>query len=421
MSTSTSSGGCVNQTIDLSLFFAIGIIRGLLGLFTKLGTDEIPPSSLIFLRCIISVICFAVLLTYRYAHKSPGVVKFRYGVHQLFCSPKLMFAYFIAGLSSNLGFILFGYASYNLSVSTLGFIQASVPFWVLLFNEIPMSETRKTYSIKRERYESAFRDVTAQAEFTALNLNLEPSAEGGIVSEELTDEDMEEIQYYVPPRRSVWTKLLAGATKLEIIIIGACGVIVVLIEDSLNDTNSINEPELPIWSCILFAIAGSALWGFQLSYWKKKKGDIPDNVGSSAPSVVGLIVDGILMFTVDYFVPPDKSPKGLLWFKDITWQSVIAILWLGIASGFVLQLCLFYLITRRGASLAALTQDIVPIVGLFVGVLFYQEWSGARFDLIVLDIIGLLLVVLAIWRWFVWESTEEARKKPVIQPPKTDQ
>jgi len=412
----TSSRSYLNQVIDLGLFGIIGVIRGLLGLFTKLGTDEIPPSSLIFLRCVISVICFAILLTYTYIRRK-RTSKFRYGVHKLFCSPSLIFAYIVAGLTSNIAFILFGYASYNLSVSTLGFIQASVPFWVLLFNEFRLSETRKTY--KPPRFDR-IPEHEHSTEYMALNADMINADAGGELSTDnqlWTDEDKEELLYYVPERRNVWSKLLAGATKLEIIIVGACGVIVVLVEDSLSDTNKIKEPELPIWSCILFAVAGSALWGLQLSYWKKKKGDIPDMVGSSAPSVVGLIVDGVLMFTVDNLVPPDTSPKGLTWFNDITWQSVLAILWLGIASGFVLQICLFYLITRRGASLAALTQDLVPIVGLIVGVAFYGEWSGATFDLIVLDIIGLILVVLAIWRWFVWESTEESRKKLLLTPP----
>jgi len=269
--------------------------------------------------------------------------KFRLGCKALFGErwKWQWFAFAINGLASNGAFVLLGYAALNLSVASLGSINALVPFFTLAFSYM---------SWKRLRELSCTPTKTLNPKFSRI---------------------------------------------VEGLLIGIFGVLTVLLIDNSFKNTETSDPDLSVGACYVMGIIGTLLWGIQAVWWKNCKGTIPDIIGATSPAIVGLIVDFVLMVTVEFFLTPPGVATHLDFFKELVLADYIVIVWLGFASGFLLQVAFFMLITRSSATFASQTQNLVPVVGLIIGV-SSGEWKGQSIDLKIVEVIGVATIIIGI-------------------------
>ena len=172
------------------------------------------------------------------------------------------------------------------------------------------------------------------------------------------------------------------------LILNVMGVIIPMIAVLGKPNEGVTIQEV-IVGCVLLILA-VALFGIALVYFEWK---VP-NADPTVSCFIQLLTSGIvdIIFTLCY-----DGPKELQ--RTLSTAAPIMYLWpiiVGVLVGFVALQLVMMLITMLGSTLANLITIGQLIVGVIIGVAFYNEWAHYSVSDIALNIVGILLFILAI-------------------------
>jgi drug/metabolite transporter (DMT)-like permease len=192
------------------------------------------------------------------------------------------------GFCNNATFFFLAYAAMSMSVLELGLIQSTVPLVTFIFEQFPEGVWARLTGGKRTKEKG-------------------------------------------------WG---AGATLTRMIglCVGVLSVWVVLLQQAENERVNGNQKDpLPYVLCF----GGVVSWSFSIVFWGRTRTDsetgrqIPPELGAFATVFVALLLGGVLMATFDNLFPPKGFSEHFHFFDHMTWRSAVALLYMGILSGFV--------------------------------------------------------------------------------------
>lgn len=167
------------------------------------------------------------------------------------------------------------------------------------------------------------------------------------------------------------------AQKVIGLLLGFFGVLVILIKDIGNGTNSITGEFAVILACVFYAASTIIA--------RKFTEDMPAIYRSMGPLAAATVV---MTMAAAAFEAPFKIPA-----LPLTW---IALAWLGILGSGLAFLIVFYLIHEIGPTRSTMVTYLMPLGGVTLGVVFLNE--PLTWQMIVGAVLIILSLAVANWQ-----------------------
>jgi len=155
-----------------------------------------------------------------------------------------------------------------------------------------------------------------------------------------------------------------------------------------NDDNYIGYP-------IFFA--GVISVSFAAAFWSKHKNGVHWLVASWGRTFFGLLWGLLGSLIVDFNFPPEPFQPHYKFFAEMTsWKPFAGLLWMGILSGVIGVINVYFLIDKIGATMSQTTNYLIPAVGLIEGIFVASQWANHSWIFKGVQLLGTALVVIGL-------------------------
>mmetsp|Transcript_8593 Transcript_8593/g.12667 ORF Transcript_8593/g.12667 Transcript_8593/m.12667 type:complete len:416 (-) Transcript_8593:15-1262(-) len=174
------------------------------------------------------------------------------------------------------------------------------------------------------------------------------------------------------------------------LFIGFTGVILVCLQSINIGTPKPFRIE-DVLGFIMVTLA-AASYGVASVYAKRYLNNIPGLMAATGQVLSGSFITVVLMLIVDLGIDVDHFG---FWARN-TWGAWGSILYLGVASTLFAYLMYFYLIRTVGSTKQSMVGYLLPVLGVFIGAMFFGDWDDIPWFYIVFELVGTFLIVAGI-------------------------
>eukprot|EP01135_Chromosphaera_perkinsii_P009204 Nk52_evm39s1671 gene=Nk52_evmTU39s1671 len=208
--------------------------------------------------------------------------------------------------------------------------------------------------------------------------------------------------------RMTWNRVVG-------IFVGFAGVIAVCSEKVFNVRGeSESSPTDIIY--YMMVVGASASYGLASVFGKKMTGGFCPILTATGQITSGMIITMTVSLLWEYNNPVSPFPThyDFLYTHDIkAWACIV---YLGVIATCVAYALYFYLLRTVGSVKQTMVGFLLPVFGVFEGVVFNGEWKTANALAMFLEVLGAFLVILSIYfvNYIGQKSGPEEERRPLL-------
>jgi len=185
------------------------------------------------------------------------------------------------------------------------------------------------------------------------------------------------------------------------LLVGFGGVLVICLEKILDVGGNADEENRGVTvAYYLMVIAATSSYAMASVYGKTRLcTTYPRSAVVTGQVLSAACYNTILSLLIDFNYPLDsfaKQPR-YSFFKEADIMAWLSILYLGLVSTCIAYVLFFYLLETIGSVRQTMVGFLLPVTGLFLGILVKNEWAGVSVLYKVLEILGSVLVCTGIY------------------------